>query len=598
MGDSGIILSPKQQIIIEATGNCVVNACPGSGKTFSVAARIAHLLKTKEFHHQGIAAISFTNTAWEEINKKLKEDFQIDVPIRYPHFLGTIDSFINKYVFLPYGHLLMGCSQRPDFVGGNSHQKISWENPRRYIFPGGKKTCIYIDPDELFDKMSFDREGKPISIANPQDFHFSWDNIYKIDKNYIKKVQDVVDNKWTRFGEGKVCQADANYFAYRLLNEFPLIKRNIANRFPYLIIDEAQDTTDVQMEIINMLSQHTKEIMLIGDPDQAIFEWNHAKPSLFEDKIIEWNSEIKLDENRRSSQNICNCANAFLGKVKSIPFECEKVKNYPFVPVLKEFDHENTSNIAKIKNDFLALCKKEGIEEKDIAIIYRSNSFGEHFGKSTSRPEAQPWIVGKYFVRDLVQGKYLYENGDSKKGFKYMEHGFHKASTQKPYLENNYIKTQIEKKGFAKYRGELFEFIDLLPTCKGKDLNTWITETKANLNGKHTFDLEINSTLGRHPIDYYFGDSDLPKDETKYHVGSIHSVKGETYEAVLLFIKKDSGCRTHYANIFNKYESQLTVDEKEELRIIYVGLTRARKILVVAVPNGCRDIWKDKLKLE
>jgi len=201
-------------------------------------------------------------------------------------------------------------------------------------------------------------------------------------------------------------------------------------------------------------------------------------------------------------------------------------------------------------------------------------------------------------VRDLVQGKFLYENGDFKKGFKYMELGFHKASTSKSYLESNYIKEQIEKKGFAKYRHELFEFIDLLPTCKGKNLNTWLSETKANLNGKYTFDLEINPNHGGYTLDYYFDDSDLPIEENKYHIGTIHSVKGETYDAVLLFIKKDSGCRTHYTNIFQKDENQRNDKEKEELRIIYVGLTRARKILIIAVAEGQQKIWRNKLKIE
>ena len=599
MGDSGVILSPKQQKILEATGNCVVNACPGSGKTFSVAARIAHLLKNKEFHHQGIAAISFTNTAWEEIEKKLKEDFQIDVPIRYPHFLGTIDSFVNKYVFLPYGHLLMGCEQRPDFVGGNSQNKISWQNPRRYNFVGGKKICIYIDPDEFFDKVSFDKEDKPISIANPQDFHFSWDDIYKKDETYVKKVKDIVDNKWYRFKEGKACQADANYFAYRLLNEFPLILKNIATRFPYLIIDEAQDTTNVQMEIVNLLSQQTKEIMLIGDPDQAIFEWNHAKPELFHEKIKQWAPPIELDENRRSSQKICDCANAFLGQVKSIPYEESEVKDYPFVPVLKEFNPDNTQSVAQIKDEFLALCKEKEIPEEKIAIIYRSKSFGEHFGKPIVKSEEHPWIVGKYFVRDLVQGKYLYDNGDFKKGFRYMEHGFHKSSTQKSYLENNYIKEQIELKGFAPYRNELFDFINLLPTCKGKDLNTWLAETNAKLNGKYTFDLEINSRHGGKAIDHYFGDSDFLQELNKYHIGTIHSVKGETYDAVLLFLTKNAGSAKDYKTIFNPpKKTEINGKDIEELRVVYVGLTRARKILVVVVPNGCGDIWINKLKLE
>jgi len=418
--------------------------------------------------------------------------------------------------------------------------------------------------------------------------------------------------------------------------------KNIATRFPYLIIDEAQDTTNVQMEIVNLLSQQTKEIMLIGDPDQAIFEWNHAKPELFHEKIKQWAPPIELDENRRSSQKICDCANAFLGQVKSIPYEESEVKDYPFVPVLKEFNPDNTQSVAQIKDEFLALCNEKEIPEKKIAIIYRSKSFGEHFGKPIVKSEEHPWIVGKYFVRDLVQGKYLYENGDFKKGFRYMEHGFHKSSTQKSYLENNYIKEQIELKGFAPYRNELFDFINLLPTCKGKDLNTWVAETNAKLNGKYTFDLEINSRHGGKAIDHYFGDSDFRQDlntwlaETnaklngkytfdleinsrhggkaidhyfgdsdfrqelnKYHIGTIHSVKGETYDAVLLFLTKNAGSAKDYKTIFNPpKKTEINEKDIEELRVIYVGLTRARKILVVAVPNGCRDIWINKLKLE
>ena len=360
MGNSTVTLSPKQQEIVDATGNVVINACPGSGKTFSVAARISHLLKNKSFHHQGIAAISFTNTAWKEIEKKLIDDFNIDVPIRFPHFLGTIDSFINTYIFLPYGHLVMGCDQRPQFIGGNSFNKLNWKNSRKYIMVGKKKICTYIDPDELFDKVSFGLNNEPIPIANPEEFNFTWGTIYKKDKTLIKKVQDVVDNKWLRFSEGKACQADANYFAYLILNEFPLIAQNIALRFPYLIIDEAQDTTDIQMAIIDILHNHTKEIMLIGDPDQAIFEWNNAKPELFDQKIKHWRPLIELDENRRSSQKICDCANTFIGVKKSTPFEEGEVKNYDFEPEVWVYKSENQESIDEIKSDFLELCKKHG----------------------------------------------------------------------------------------------------------------------------------------------------------------------------------------------------------------------------------------------
>ncbi|HYX05967.1 MAG TPA: UvrD-helicase domain-containing protein, partial [Bacteroidales bacterium] len=85
-------LSDKQkEIVFEKEGKFVVRACPGSGKTYSVAARFARLLKDWKFSHQGIAVISFTNVAWQEIESYLHNIFNIHTPIQHPHFLGTID---------------------------------------------------------------------------------------------------------------------------------------------------------------------------------------------------------------------------------------------------------------------------------------------------------------------------------------------------------------------------------------------------------------------------------------------------------------------------------------------------------------------------
>ncbi len=107
----------QRKIVFEKEGKFTVRACPGSGKTYSVAARLAHLISDWKQEHQGIAVISFTNAAWQEIQRQINEHFQIESHIRYPHFLGTIDSFINHYIFLPFGHLIMGCNKRPVLVG-------------------------------------------------------------------------------------------------------------------------------------------------------------------------------------------------------------------------------------------------------------------------------------------------------------------------------------------------------------------------------------------------------------------------------------------------------------------------------------------------
>src|SRR5690554_487131 len=102
------MLSEKQKNIVDSVDSrIVVKACPGSGKTYSVSARIAKLLQQGFYKHKGIAVISFTTVAAEEIKKSLKSDYGIQ--ITYPHFIGTIDSFIIQNIFLSIAHISLAC---------------------------------------------------------------------------------------------------------------------------------------------------------------------------------------------------------------------------------------------------------------------------------------------------------------------------------------------------------------------------------------------------------------------------------------------------------------------------------------------------------
>ena len=107
----------QREVVFEKEGKFVVRACPASRKTYSVAARLANRMSNWPLKNQGIAAISFTNAAWQEIERQVTTHFKIEKPIPYPHFLGTIDSFVNRFIFLPFGHLVMGCRNRPVLVG-------------------------------------------------------------------------------------------------------------------------------------------------------------------------------------------------------------------------------------------------------------------------------------------------------------------------------------------------------------------------------------------------------------------------------------------------------------------------------------------------
>ena len=113
-------------------------------------------------------------------------------------------------------------------------------------------------------------------------YHFAWNKMINNDGSFHADMKRIIDIKWNHFRNGVANQSDANYIAYKILTLYPRIARNIAQKFPILIIDEAQDTTAIQMAIVDVLDNaQVQSILLVGDPHQAIFEWNTAEPTLF-----------------------------------------------------------------------------------------------------------------------------------------------------------------------------------------------------------------------------------------------------------------------------------------------------------------------------
>ena len=572
-------LTAKQQEIVEARGKVIVNACPGSGKTYSVAARIANLLGDNKFENNGIASISFTNNAWREINEKLSTDFDIRTPLSLPHFVGTIDSFINQYIFLPFGHLIMECSKRPELVG-EPHSHWSWP-----VGPGINRLYQY------FDYYSFDCNDNMVElkdfnkIFSDQDRAALRSHCHRVKNNLFKK--------------GFANQADANYIAYKILKAYPLIAQSIVQRFPFIMIDEAQDTSEIQMTIIDLLiANGAEEIMLIGDPDQAIYEWNNAKPELFIEKFEsdEW-KPICFNENRRSSQLICNAANKFINDEKSIPIEENDSREFNYSPLVIEFDNKLDTSIHAVKRQFFDICIRHGIdiqsESPTVAITYRSSSFSDFFELPTITDI--PWELGFYHARDIVQGKFLFEHGEFYRGYNLMEKGYLKGVQGKIHITTSEYEAEISEKGFVNFRKEIFDFINKLPDTSSFDsLKRWID----SFNTLDLFKLKVKPIVAnRHKISDLFNKSKEKEKNHPYKVGTIHSLKGSTFEAVLIYLTGRAGKTSNYENLFKKSEHALSPKEKEELRVVYVAMTRPRKILVIAVPNGKKVHWDRKLGL-
>lgn len=354
----------QRKIVFEKEGKFVVRACPGSGKTYCVAARLADRMSKWRLNYQGVAVISFTNAAWQEIERQVTTYFKIEKPIPYPHFLGTIDSFVNRFIFLPFGHLVMGCRNRPVLVG-EPHGPWSGKMYSESFFPN----------------LTYDING----------------DLYLINRTI--RLRNWQSNKYITHAKKRLLKAgyanqdDANYFGMRILECYPKVAKAIIHRFPLFMIDEAQDTSEIQMKIIDLLIDSGLEnIMLVGDPDQAIFEWHDAKPQLFIDKYNDWkDNSIILNENRRSSQNICNCI-CRLSTLKETPTAInEDVKECSLDPVITTYD---IRNIPELLVDFRSHCSNLDIEmtPENIAVLYRSkNLFNRISGISEISYSNSPW---------------------------------------------------------------------------------------------------------------------------------------------------------------------------------------------------------------
>ncbi len=571
----------QKEVVITKRRKVVVKACPGSGKTYCVAARLAYRLKSWNKSHQGIAALSFTNVAWQEIRDTLKNAHENEFAIRFPHFLGTIDSFINQYIFLPFGHKAIGCPDRPVMVG---------EPYGRWT--GGLN----------FYQRSF------------------CDLFYEIGGNLKRRFPQAIRNelwedKRTRFVNAKkgllragiATQDDADYFSLRLLEEFPAIAAALARRFPVLIVDEAQDTTDMQMAIIDrLLKAGLKEIMLVGDPDQAIFEWNEANPDLFVRKWKEWRSgSLDLAQNRRSSQNICNfssCLSSFQTSYQSI---CYKDGTYSCHSQPEIIGYTDATTAL---NHFKEVCQEFGAGLQSKAALCRSRGtvadllLSGASWPAGSKPES-PWsdgLEGDISCR-LAKAKFSFCNGDVVMGMHQCEKAIVMLYRKESRVGVEDIRDAKDQVGVAEWRRSVYKLLTALPDV-GLSVKQWVENANRAIGGVSP-DVDLTPSFNAKSEDIPVSDVFVKYEPGSFiediEISTIHGAKGRTIDAVLVVLKTKGGSGKYYRTLLGEVAKQdPKIIKPEELRTVYVGITRARRVLVLAVPEADVGAWKAFFGLE
>jgi superfamily I DNA/RNA helicase len=563
-----ITLSDEQNVYVQTWGKVILNACPGSGKTTTVAHKLNSLIKSWESCfslNSGILCLSFTNVAKNEIAEKFREINGFSLP--YPHLISTIDSFVNSYITLPFAHKLKDIGKRYRIIDDSDYLDR--------IFQTNSKL-----------KQNF---GNLLHRFQPSKIDYtilngiSWDGHDKSDDADFVRYGKAVKALQISFGLLKT--SDSAFFAYHVLKKYPRVAKYLSAKFPYLIIDEAQDTSEIQHSILEMLySEGLKNIDLVGDPYQCLYQWRDASPELFLQKFDDadnWKG-IYLTENRRSTKRIID---VFSVLRRSTDKKIVSVIDRPTDLQLHIIKYDS-SNYKDAISKYEKLCDDNEFVSNNILV--RGNTLKNSLlGKETN---FSPWNASFPYL--LIESRIHLQSNEIKEAVKkvrriiirllYPDISFADLKEREQELKND--------KGI---NASIFNLIRGLPSFD-LSLKDWTTQTqrylKTELGLENEPDFEIrkkntavfDKTTLDNPVHRHFKRATT---ENKFPVTTIHQVKGMTFDSVFLILSADSKGQNISLKDFVLKEDMPT----EKQRLIYVAISRPRSLLCIGVPNTTTD---------
>lgn len=231
-----------------------VQACPGSGKTTMVAAKLLIIAKKWKQTHQGVCVITHTNVAKGEITDRLKRSIDGQKLLSYPHFIGTIQEFVNKFLAIPY---LRSEGYNVNQVDDDICCNRGWQ-----LLSRGTRSFLERKHISSLQGLQYQFIDGELKLSVPGFSRISTSSSY----------QDLESVKHSLISNGYFYYHEMYAFARKHTLNNSSIKGALQSRFPVLFVDEMQDTQRFQDELLNDIFQHDSvSFQRFGDPDQAIY---------------------------------------------------------------------------------------------------------------------------------------------------------------------------------------------------------------------------------------------------------------------------------------------------------------------------------------
>ena len=600
-------LNDKQKEAVNITeGPLLVIAGAGSGKTKVLTTKVAHLVLDCNVSPENILAITFTNKAAREMKDRIIS------------MVGNIAYQIQISTFHSFGLSILK----------NHYDKVGLEKNFTILDSDDCNTLI----KNILKDMNVDENYKGIRniISNNKNSLISPVEYERfVNTDYDKIVLEVYERYQNRLKRNNsVDFDDLLYLPIVLFKNNKDVLEEYQNKYKYVLIDEYQDTNEAQYKLTKMICSKYKNICAVGDDSQSIYSWrgsNYRNILNFEKDYPNCKT-VYLEQNYRSTKTIINASNDVIKnnknrKDKNLWTDNEEGALIEYNTLANEKDEAYyvVSEINKLID--------EGIDYKDIAILYRTNAQSQTMEKELVLNNIPYKIVGsQYFynrkeIKDLMAYlKLIYNKDDDvsllriinvprrKIGKVTIENLINKANDLNTSIfdaisssKELEFKELINDFRAKKDSMSLVDFVSYVLDKSGllhelESEKTIESETRIeNLNEFKTVAYQFEEMYGIISLEDFLSEISLVSDITEYKSNdnavtlmTIHLAKGLEFCNVFI-IGLEESIFPHF-NSFNSEE-----ELEEERRLCYVALTRAKNRLYLLNASS-RAIYGNRVR--
>ncbi|MCQ2792016.1 MAG: UvrD-helicase domain-containing protein [Bacilli bacterium] len=599
-----------------------VVAGAGSGKTRVLTYRIAYLISEMHVDPSEILAIAFTNKVANEMKGRVVK------------LLPDVASFLHVSTFHSFGakflrHEIQHLGISPSFTifDDDDTERLIRDIcvARGY---SKRDSIIALATNYIYSKKCKGLYPDSVKLGH----YYNEEECLEIFKEYEKKKHDMIALDFD----------DLLLLPIMILENFPDVRNKWLNKIRYILIDEFQDTNDVQFELVKLLSNPTTSVYVVGDPDQTIYTWRGANQKIILDfeKTYAGAKTVILNRNYRSTKTILDAANKLIAhNKKRVPKDLYTNNIYGdkielFKGATKDIEAEHVvSTINKLKN------QKKISSWRDVAILYRSAYLTLPLEKALIKERIKYRVFGgvRFYQRKEIKDALAYfrliTNPKDDVSFDRIINvpkrkiGEKSVEILKKESVSQHLSMYEYIRNLEKYQTELPTsvvlsltlLINKIEEVKGKltdegELYSKILEdflidigyfmylenednAEERIGNLKTLFADMFDFIKKNPDDGFATwlenctlatSQDDMKDDDYISLMTVHTAKGLEYEYVFVIGLAES-----------VFPNQRAVNEdardglEEERRLCYVAFTRAKKQLFLSMNNGYSFVLED-----